>query len=107
MKRRLVLSCMLLFPSWSAFAQPAVGTQVSISGCPYKGVETGCIMIDSEDGVTYNITGADPPIDLSQQLGVSLTGTVSDKVSICMQGTVLDPIEYELTKQVCPLEEQK
>lgn len=107
MKRCLVLSCLLVFPSLSAVAQPAVGTQVSISGCPYKGVETGCIMIDSEDGQTYNISGAEPPIDLSQKLGVSLTGTVSDKVSICIQGIVLDDIEYETTKQVCPAGEQK
>ncbi len=86
-----------------ALASPAAaeGKKVTITGCPYPGVESTCLMIKDKDGTVYNITGAHPkpaPYDVA----IILTGTVAQKLSLCMQGIVLDDIKWDRTKMRCP-----
>ncbi|MGH7126669.1 MAG: hypothetical protein ACREFI_19985 [Stellaceae bacterium] len=87
----------------AALAQNAASPQpVTITGCPVAGVEGNCLAITSK-GTTYNITSANPKPDPSKHLMISLRGTPDpDKVSICMQGTILKDIKWEYLKQTCP-----
>jgi hypothetical protein len=86
-----------------ALASPAVaeGKKVTITGCPYPGVLATCIMIKDKDGTVYNITGANPKPGFND-VAIILTGTVTDKLSICNQGIVLDDIKWDRTKMRCP-----
>jgi hypothetical protein len=99
----------LIAPSLSAallacaLASPvaAEGKKVTITGCPYPGVEAACLMIKDKDGTVYNITSANPK-PASNDVAIILTGTVAQKLSICLQGTVLDDIKWDRTKMRCP-----
>lgn len=86
-----------------ALASPAAaeGKKVMITGCPYPGVEFNCLMIKGKDGTVYNITGANPK-PLPNDVAIIVTGTVAQKISICMQGIVLDDIKWDRTKMRCP-----
>jgi hypothetical protein len=86
-----------------AIAGPAAaeGKKVTITGCPYPGVEFSCLMIKDKDGTVYNITGAHPK-PAPNDVAIILTGTVAQKLSICMQGIVLDDIKWDRTKMRCP-----
>jgi hypothetical protein len=80
-------------------AAPKTGDQVSVTACAYPGITGLCLMINGPDGSVYNVTGANPrpPLDAA----VHLRGTVTDKMSICGQGRVLDNISWTATKQRC------
>ncbi len=56
---------------------------------PAPGVEAGCIVLMAEDGTLYNVTDAVP----KPAVGVAgtVTGTVSEAASLCMQGITLSP----------------
>ena len=56
-------------------------------------------MIIGADGTVYNITSANPkpPLDVM----IQLRGTVTDKLSACNQGLVLDNINWTPTQQKC------
>ena len=56
-------------------------------------------MITGEDGSVYNITGANPkpPLDVK----IQLRGTVTDKLSACNQGLVLENITWTPTQEKC------
>jgi hypothetical protein len=84
----------------SAEAAPKVGEAVTVTACAYPGVTGLCLMINGPDGAVYNITGANPrpPLDAA----VRLRGTLTDKLSICGQGRVLDAISWSAMKQKCP-----
>jgi hypothetical protein len=86
-----------------ALANPAAaeGKKVTVTGCPYPGVEAGCLMIKDKDGTVYNITGANPKPQ-PNDVAIIATGTVAQKLSICNQGTVLDDIKWDRTKMRCP-----
>jgi hypothetical protein len=86
-----------------ALASPAAaeGKKVTITACPYPGVEFSCLMIKDKDGTVYNITGAHPK-PAPNDVAIILTGTVAQKFSICMQGIVLDDIKWNRTKMRCP-----
>ncbi len=58
-------------------------------------------MIKDKDGTVYNITGANPK-PLPNDVAIIVTGTVAQKISICMQGIVLDDIKWDRTKMRCP-----
>ncbi len=79
----------------AALALPAAGRaeEVTVSGCAQPGVEAGCIVLKAEDGTLYNITAAVP----KPEPGVAgtVTGTVSQAASTCMQGTVLSPATWQ------------
>jgi hypothetical protein len=100
MVRLSALATLAMFAP-SAFAADSI----SVTGCPVAGVETGCIVIkDKDSGKTYDITSiksGSKPFDLNQNLAIQLTGTPSDKATICMQGTTLENIEWDYTKMKC------
>jgi hypothetical protein len=86
-----------------AFASPvaAEGKKITLAGCPYPGVLTTCLMIKDKDGTVYNITSANPK-PAPNDVAIVLTGTVTQKLSICAQGAVLDDIKWDRTKMRCP-----
>ena len=90
-----LLSCVLASPA------VAEGKKVTVTSCPYPGVLATCIMIKNKDGTVYNITGANPKPPFND-VAIIVTGTVTDKLSICNQGTVLDDIKWDRTKMRCP-----
>lgn len=71
---------------------PAVGTTMHFEGCIRKGVENKCLVVES-NGVTYNVTSGKGVLRIDQY--AAGTGVVTDKVSYCMQGPVLDPITLD------------
>jgi len=85
----------------AAQAAPKPGERVTVTACPYAGVTASCLMINSSDGTVYNITGAGPKPRLGTRM-IRLRGTVSDKMSMCNQGIVLDRIRWTRTRQKCP-----
>jgi hypothetical protein len=74
---------------------------VTVQGCPVPGVTAGCLVIQGADKQTYNITAAKPQ-PMSGDRVIQLTGTKTDKASMCMQGVVLDDIKWSYTEQKCP-----
>jgi hypothetical protein len=82
-----------------ASAAPKPGDNVSVTACVRPGVESNCLMITGADGTVYNITGANPkpPRDVV----IELRGKVTDKVSACNQGVVLDNISWTATTRKC------
>lgn len=84
-------------------AAPASMEKVQFSGCPAKGVEAGCMIVES-GGVTYNITAAKPPVEM-RGLGIDGEGVPSSDMSICQQGTVLKDITYTYNKMKCPMDD--
>ena len=77
----------------------APGDNVSVQACARAGVEANCLVITGADGSVYNITSANPkpPLDVM----IQLRGTVTDKLSACNQGLVLDNINWTPTQQKC------
>ena len=92
--RILILSSAILI------ASPALAERVTVTGCPIDGVEVGCVVLKGDDGKSYNISSAKPKPRIGAK-AIKLTGDTSDKVSTCMQGTVLDNIKYEETAKDC------
>lgn len=84
-----------------ALAEGRRPDRVSIIGCPYPGVTANCLMVKSADGTVYNISSASPrPRDSGRM--IRIRGTVTDKLSACGQGIVLDRIRWTRTRQRCP-----
>jgi hypothetical protein len=82
-------------------AAPNVGQRVTFSGCVFAGTPETCLMIKSPDGTLYNISALNPrPRSLERVIRVR--GSVTDKVSTCNQGIVLDRIRWSRTRQHCP-----
>jgi hypothetical protein len=87
--------------AWPAQAQPKRGERVSVTACPFPGTTAGCLMIRAPDGTIYNITAVSPKPRMSGRM-IRLRGTVTDKISICGQGIVLERIRWTRTRQRCP-----
>jgi hypothetical protein len=84
-----------------AQAASAAGQRVAFSGCVFTGTPDMCLMIKSPDGTLYNISALNPrPRALDRVIRVR--GTVTEKVSACPQGIVLDRIRWSRTRQRCP-----
>jgi hypothetical protein len=97
MKRRLILTFGLL-----AMAMPARAEEITVSGCAAAGVEGSCIVLKA-DGKTYDISAAQPT-PFPGTYG-TVKGTLTDKVSICQQGQIVDPAIWEVeTGKECPVE---
>src|SRR5262245_45354057 len=86
--------------SWPVAAAPSVGQRVSVSGCAFPGATASCLMIKSSDGTVYNITAVSPRPRTLERI-IRVRGTVTDKVSICNEGIVLDRIRWSRTRQQC------
>lgn len=82
------IAAMAALMSTSAIAASApVGSKVHFATCTKSGVEAGCVVAVS-GGATYNVTGLVPkPKPYSWLQG---SATVTDKMSTCMQGPVMD-----------------
>jgi hypothetical protein len=93
----LVVAALLSPP---ALAAPKLGESVAVAACARAGVEASCVMINGADGTVFNITSANPkpPRDVI----IELRGTVTDKLSACNQGVVLDNINWTATQRKCP-----
>src|SRR5262247_3616493 len=102
MRARLVLVALMLgLTALPAQAASAAGQRVAFSGCAFAGTPDMCLMIKSPDGTLYNISALVPrPRALDRVIRVR--GTVTDKVSVCTQGIVLDRIRWSRTRQRCP-----
>ena len=86
-----------LFGAPAAVSAP--GDNISVLACARAGVEANCLVITGEDGSVYNITSASPKPPLNVK--VQLRGTVTDKVSACNQGLVVDNITWSATQDKC------
>lgn len=84
-----------------ARAAPNVGQRVALSGCAYVGTPATCLMIKGADDTVYNITALNPRPRLLDRM-IRVRGTVTDKLSICNQGIVLERIRWSRTRQRCP-----
>jgi hypothetical protein len=81
-------------------AETRRGERVSVTGCPYAGVTANCLMIKAPDGTLYNISAVTPRPRSTDRV-IRVRGVVTDKVSICGQGIVLDRIRWTRTRQRC------
>jgi hypothetical protein len=95
-----VLVALFALAGSAAEAAPKTGTRITVIGCPYAGVTASCLMIKSGDGTVYNVTGITPKPRASGHM-IRLRGTVTDKLSMCTQGIVLDRIRWTRTRQRC------
>ena len=77
------------------------GGDVHVIGCPYRGTEPGCLMIDDGRGGTWDITAVTPQPAVGDRV-VSLTGTKGNAMGTCQQGTPLTNVTWTYTKQRCP-----
>lgn len=93
----LTAAVILCAVAGSAVAQ---GQKVTVTNCPYPGVNTSCMMINDKNGTVYNITSAKPKPKLNDR-AITVTGTVSADPSICLQGISLKDIKWKATKQRC------
>ena len=97
MKRSFILLLILV-----ATAPPVLCEEVTLSGCAAAGVEGNCILLKSGDK-TYDITAAQPAA-VPGTYG-TVKGTLTDKVSVCQQGPIVDPAIWEVeTGKQCPVE---
>ena len=90
-----------LLTSFAASAEVRRQERVTIAGCPYAGVTANCLMIKAANGPAYNITAIQPRPRSSGRV-IRVRGTVTDKMSICGEGVVLDRIRWTRTRQLCP-----
>jgi hypothetical protein len=86
--------------SCAAQAAPQVGERVALTACPHAGIAAPCLTVSGADGTLYNITAATPRPPLNGRM-IRLRATVSDKLSACLQGTVLDRIRWTPVRQKC------
>jgi len=93
--------CAAVLTSFAASAEVRRQERVSIAGCPYPGVTANCLMIKAVNGPAYNITAISPRPRSSGRV-IRVRGTVTDKVSACGEGVVLDRIRWTRTRQLCP-----
>jgi hypothetical protein len=89
------------FSASAAPAPPRSGERITLTACPYPGTEATCLMLNGADGTVYNITGASPKPRLIGRM-IRLRGAVTDKLSACNQGIILDRIRWTRSRQKCP-----
>ena len=82
-----------------AASSAASAHNARFSGCTFRGVTAGCLMVKS-GGRIYNITAAKPRPGLNRAIAGS--GYVTGAPTICMQGTALRNVRWHYTKMACP-----
>lgn len=98
-ERAALLAVGLLIPG-TTLAAPKVGERISLTACPHAGVTSPCLTISGPDGTLYNITSATPKPPLNGRM-IRLRASVTDKLSACQQGIVLDRIRWSPVRQKC------
>ena len=103
MRARLTIfvALMLELIALPAQAATAAGQRVSFLGCAFTGTPDMCLMMKSPDGTLYNISALNPRPRALDRI-IRVRGTVTDKVSVCEQGIVLERIRWSRTRQRCP-----
>jgi len=103
MRARLTIfvALMLELIALPAQAATAAGQRVSFLGCAFTGTPDMCLMMKSPDGTLYNISALNPRPRALDRI-IRVRGTVTDKVSVCDQGIVLERIRWSRTRQRCP-----
>lgn len=98
MTRSLILSVSL----FAVMTLNAAAEDITVSGCAAAGVEANCLVLEA-DGKTYNITAAQPtPVPGTYG---TIKGTLTDKMSTCQQGVVVDPATWEVEPgKQCPVD---
>jgi hypothetical protein len=97
MKRSLIFCAGL--PLAMSFA--AAAEEITVSGCAAVGAEAQCIILET-GGKTYNITAAQPT-PMPGTYG-TVTGTLSDRVSACQEGQVVEPATWTVDPGTqCPI----
>jgi hypothetical protein len=91
----------MIMTSWVSQAEPKRGERVSITGCTYQGTSARCLMMRGKDGSRYNISAVSPRPRQSNRM-IRVRGAVSDKLSDCGEGIVLERIRWTRTRQHCP-----
>ena len=84
----IIATLVVLDAGTPTLAAQILGKSVRFSTCTEAGVEPGCIVAKADDGTTYNVTGARRSLKANQWL--QGTGIVSNRVSLCMQGSTID-----------------
>lgn len=98
MKLSLILTSGLL-----AMTVPVLAEEITVSGCAAAGVEADCIILKADDGKTYDMTAAQPA-PAPGTYG-RLTGMLTDRISICQQGMIVDPALWEVEPgKQCPVD---
>jgi hypothetical protein len=94
-------STVLVAALLSCAAQAApVGERVALTACPHAGITAPCLTVNGADGTLYNITAATQRPPLNGRM-IRLRATVTDKLSTCLQGTMLDRIRWTPVRQKC------
>lgn len=83
----------------ASLAASSTASAHNFSGCTYRGVERGCLMVKS-GGRVYNITSARPRPGVNR--AIAGHGDVARGITICQQGTALKNIRWHYTKMACP-----
>ena len=98
MLTRIGIAAVSIFVTSLAFAQ----TPENFEGCPRKGVESRCLMLETSDGKKYDITSIKPRPKVDH-LGIQITGVRSNDPTTCQEGILLKDIKWngKYTKQNC------
>jgi hypothetical protein len=92
----LAISALSLLTSSAAIAKDV---SISFSGCVFRGVEGGCLMVRS--GLkTYNITGTQPAPAVGR--AIAGAGALAGGVGFCMQGNHLKDVHWHYIRMHCP-----
>lgn len=90
-----------LLTSFAGAAESRRAERITVTACPYPGVTSSCLMIKAAGGTVYNISAVSPrPRDSGRM--IRLRGSITDKLSACGQGIVLDRIRWTRMRQRCP-----
>jgi hypothetical protein len=96
-----IVLCATLLSTQAALAQGKRPERVSILGCLYPGVTASCLMLKAANGTVYNISSISPRPRQPDRM-IRVRGVVTDKMSMCGEGVVLDRIRWTRTRQHCP-----
>ena len=74
------------------------GEKITAVGCPVAGPATGCLTIMA-NGKAYDLAGASPAVDMSRNVGISVTGHSAGEVTAC--GVKLTDVKVDYLGLAC------
>lgn len=74
------------------------GEKITAVGCPVVGPATGCLTIMA-NGKAYDLAAASPAVDISRNVGVSVTGRSVGEASAC--GVKLTDVKIDYLGITC------